>query len=192
MEEIDAAAQKPLQFKKLNEISMSMGTVIISVRSTEESLDKVRDTTFEILGKVQGKSSAEHNYWNNAKFLKTQTGLFTKKDLTPKDPKKPAELKRTLHAVTELHATLEKILDQSLTDRYIDANPYVREYNRYRNELFALLPDEDIGDILTELQTYVYIGDELTDVRSAKQLLVEVYLKTSQLMAYLENLLELG
>lgn len=77
-------------------------------------------------------------------------------------------------------------------DRYIDANPYVREYNRYRNELFALLPDEDIGDILTELQTYVYIGDELTDVRSAKQLLVEVYLKTSQLMAYLENLLELG
>lgn len=62
MEEIDAAAQKPLQFKKLNEISMSMGTVIISVRSTEESLDKVRDTTFEILGKVQGKSSAEHNY----------------------------------------------------------------------------------------------------------------------------------
>lgn len=62
MEEIDVAAQKPLQFKKLNEISMSMGTVIISVRSTEESLDKVRDTTFEILGKVQGKSSAEHNY----------------------------------------------------------------------------------------------------------------------------------
>jgi hypothetical protein len=62
MEEIDVAAQKPLQFKKLNEISMSMGTVIISVRSTEESLDKVRDTTFEILGKVQGKSSVEHNY----------------------------------------------------------------------------------------------------------------------------------
>lgn len=62
MDEIDVAAQKPLQFKKLNEISMSMGTVIISVRSTEESLDKVRDTTFEILGKVQGKSSVEHNY----------------------------------------------------------------------------------------------------------------------------------
>jgi hypothetical protein len=62
MEEIDIAPQKPLQFKKLNEISMSMGTVIISVRSTEESLDKVRDTTLEILGKVQGKSSVEHNY----------------------------------------------------------------------------------------------------------------------------------
>jgi hypothetical protein len=62
MDEIDVAAQKPLQFKKLNEISMSMGTVIISVRSTEESLDKVRDTTFEILGKVQGKSSVEHDY----------------------------------------------------------------------------------------------------------------------------------
>jgi len=39
-----------------------MGTVIISVRSTDESLDKVKDTTFEILGKVQGKSSVEHNY----------------------------------------------------------------------------------------------------------------------------------
>jgi hypothetical protein len=62
MEELDVAAQKPLQFKKLNEISMSMGTVIISVRSTDESLDKVRDTTFEIMEKVQGKSSVEHNY----------------------------------------------------------------------------------------------------------------------------------
>ncbi len=62
MEEIDVAAQKPLQFKKLNEISMSMGTVIVSVRSTDESLDKVRDTTFEILGKVQAKSAVEHNY----------------------------------------------------------------------------------------------------------------------------------
>ncbi|MGA3199714.1 MAG: hypothetical protein WCE82_04735 [Halobacteriota archaeon] len=41
---------------------MSIGTVIISVRSTDESLDKVRDTTFEILGKVQGKNALEHNY----------------------------------------------------------------------------------------------------------------------------------
>jgi hypothetical protein len=62
MEEIDVATQKPLQFKKLNEISMSMGTVIISVRSTDESLDKVRETTFEILGRVQEKSAVEHNY----------------------------------------------------------------------------------------------------------------------------------
>ena len=112
--------------------------------------------------------------------------------MTPKDPKTRAELERSLSAVTELHAKLEKILDQSLTDRYIDANPYVRQYNRYRNELFTLLPDEDIGDILTEMQTYAYTGDELTDIRSAKQLLVEVYLKTSQLLAHLENLLELG
>lgn len=123
--------------------------------------------------------------------MKTQTEFFTKKDLTPKDPKTQAELERTLRAVTELHAKLEKILDQSLTDRYIDANPYVKRYNRYRNELFALLPDEDIGEILTEMQTYVYTGDEITDVRNAKQLLVEVYLKTSQLTAHLENLLEL-
>ena len=62
MDEIDTAAEKPLQFKKINEVSMSFGTIIISVRSTEESLDKVRDTTFEILGKVQGKSALEHNY----------------------------------------------------------------------------------------------------------------------------------
>ena len=62
MDEIDIAAEKPLQFKKINEVSMSIGTVIISVRSTEEPLDKVKDTTFEILGRVQGKSSVEHNY----------------------------------------------------------------------------------------------------------------------------------
>ncbi len=62
MDEIDTAAEKPLQFKKINEVSMSFGTIIISVRSTDESLDKVRDTTFEILGKVQGKSPVEHNY----------------------------------------------------------------------------------------------------------------------------------
>ena len=62
MDEIDMAAEEPLQFKKINEVSMSMGTVIISVRSTDESLDKVKDTTFEILSKVQGKSSVEHNY----------------------------------------------------------------------------------------------------------------------------------
>jgi hypothetical protein len=62
MDEMDLAAEKPLQFKKINEVSMSIGTVIISVRSTDESLDKVKDTTFEILSKVQVKSSVEHNY----------------------------------------------------------------------------------------------------------------------------------
>ena len=62
MDEIDLAAEKPLQFKKINEVSMSIGTAIISVRSTDESLDKVKFTAFEILGKVQGKSSVEHNY----------------------------------------------------------------------------------------------------------------------------------
>jgi len=62
MDEIDIAAEKPLQFKKINEVSMSIGTVIISVRSTDESLDKVKDTTFEILSKVQQKNPIEHNY----------------------------------------------------------------------------------------------------------------------------------
>jgi uncharacterized lipoprotein YajG len=124
--------------------------------------------------------------------VKAQTGLFKKRDLTSKDPKTQAELEETLRAVTKLHATLEQILDQSLTNRYIDANPYVTKYNRCRNALFTLLPDEDISEIFTEMQTYVYSGDERTDVRKTKQLLVEVYLKTSQLMAHLENLLELG
>jgi hypothetical protein len=111
--------------------------------------------------------------------------------LTPKDPKTKTELEQTLRAVTELHAILERTLDQSLTKRYIDANPYVKKYNHYRNDLFSLLPNADIDDILAEMQTYSYTGDDRTDVPKAKQLLVEVYLKTSQLMAYLENLLEL-
>jgi len=57
MEEIDLATEKPAQFKKINEVSMSIGTVIISVRSTDESLDKVKDTTFEILARCKEKRS---------------------------------------------------------------------------------------------------------------------------------------
>jgi hypothetical protein len=38
---------------------------------------------------------------------------------------------------------------------------------------------------------YVYTGDDQADVTNVKQRLVEVYLKTSQLMAYLQNQLEL-
>jgi hypothetical protein len=67
----------------------------------------------------------------------------------------------------------------------------VKQYNHYRNELFSLLPNEDVADILTEMSYYVYTGDDRTDVTNVKQLLVEVYLKTSQLMAYLQNQLEL-
>ncbi len=62
MDEIDMAAEKHLHFKTINEVSMSIGTVIISVRSTDEPLDKVKDTTFEILEKVQSRSAVEHNY----------------------------------------------------------------------------------------------------------------------------------
>ena len=67
----------------------------------------------------------------------------------------------------------------------------VKEYNHYRNELFSLLPNEDVADILTEMSLYEYTGDDRTDVTNVKQLLVEIYLKTSQLMAYLQNQLEL-
>jgi hypothetical protein len=42
------------------------------------------------------------------------------------------------------------------------------------------------------MPTYIYTGEDATDVVKVKQLLVEVYLKNSQLMAHLQNLLELG
>jgi len=112
--------------------------------------------------------------------------------LTPIDPKTKAELEETLRGVTELYTLLEGTLDRSLTDRYIDVNQYIKKYNHFRNDLFSLLPDEDVGEILTDMSTYVYTGDDETDVGNVKQRLVEVYLKNSQLMAYLQNLLELG
>lgn len=112
--------------------------------------------------------------------------------MTTIDPKTKAELEKTLRGVTELCALLEGTLDRSLTDRYIDVNQYIKKYNHFRNDLFSLLPDEDVGEILTEMSTYVYTGDDETDVGNVKQGLVEVYLKNSQLMAYLQNLLELG
>jgi hypothetical protein len=112
--------------------------------------------------------------------------------LTSLGPKTSAELKKTLSGVAELCALLESTLDRSLTDRYIDVNQFIRRYNHYRNDLFSLLPDDDISEILSDISLYVYIGDDAVDVAAVKQLLVEVYLKNSQLMAYLQNLLELG
>ncbi len=108
------------------------------------------------------------------------------------EPRTKAELEKTLLGVNELYASLDGTLDRSLTEPYIDANQYVKQYNHYRNELFSLLPNEDVADILTEMSFYVYTGDDRTDVTNVKQLLVEVYLKTSQLMAYLQNQLEIG
>jgi muconolactone delta-isomerase len=58
--------------------------------------------------------------------------------------------------------------------------------------LFSLQLDDDLEEILTEMPTYIYTGEDATDVVKVKQLLVEVYLKNSQLMAHLQNLLELG
>jgi hypothetical protein len=54
-----------------------------------------------------------------------------------------------------------------------------------------LLDDEDIVDILTEMSPYTYTGDDRIDVMNTKQRLVEVYLRTTQLTAYLQALLEL-
>ncbi|MGZ4923349.1 MAG: hypothetical protein ACXV5H_05190 [Halobacteriota archaeon] len=108
------------------------------------------------------------------------------------DPKTKAELNKTLSEVTALCALLESTLDRSLTDPYIDVNKFIKKYNHFRNDLFLQRPDAEVDELLTEMPTYVYTGDDETDVASAKQLLVEVYLRNSQLMAYLQNLLELG
>ena len=108
------------------------------------------------------------------------------------EPRTRAELEKTLRGVNELHASLDGTLDRSLTEPHIDANQYVKQYNRYRNELFSLLSNEDVADILNEMPLYAYTGDDQIDVANVKQWLVEVYLKTSQLMAYLQNQLELG
>jgi hypothetical protein len=103
-----------------------------------------------------------------------------------------AALRKMLSGITELNALLESTLDRSLTKPYIDVNQFISKYNHFRNDLFLLQPDDDIKEMLTEMPTYVYTGDDAADVLKVKQLLVEVYLKNSQLMAYLQNLLELG
>ena len=108
------------------------------------------------------------------------------------EPRTKVELEKTLRGMNDLYASLESTLDRSLIEPHIDANRYVKRYNHYRNELFSLLPNEDIEDILTEMPLYIYTGDDRTDVANVKQQLVEVYLKTSQLVAYLQNQLELG
>lgn len=109
----------------------------------------------------------------------------------PTDPKTTTELRKTLSGITELCALLESTLDRSLTEPYIDANQFISKYNHFRNDLFLLQPDDVIEEMLTEMPTYVYTGDDAADVVNVKQLLVSVYLKNSQLMAYLQNLLEL-
>lgn len=111
--------------------------------------------------------------------------------MTPIGPNTKTKLKKTLSEVTELDALLESTLDRSLTDRYIDANQFITKYNHFRNDLFSLQPDDDVEEILTKLPIYIYTGDDATDIVAVKRLLVEVYLKNSQLMAYLQNLLEL-
>ena len=112
--------------------------------------------------------------------------------MTPTDSNIIARLKKTLSEVTELCALLESTLDRSLTNPYIDANKFITKYNHFRNDLFSLRPDDDLEGILTEIPTYIYTGEDAIDVVKVKQLLVDVYLKNSQLMAYLQNVLELG
>src|SRR5674476_1053611 len=76
MDEIDLAAEKPLQFKKINEVSMSIGTAIISVRSTDEALDKVKDTAFKILGRYKKKVPSNITTKQNSFLLHIRSFCF--------------------------------------------------------------------------------------------------------------------
>jgi len=107
------------------------------------------------------------------------------------NPKNRVRLEQLLSKITEFEGLLDSTLDNSLTNPFIDSNRYVKQYNDYLREILSLLDDEDIVDILTEMSPYAYTGDDRIDVMNTKQRLVEVYLKTRQLTAYLQALLEL-
>ncbi len=105
--------------------------------------------------------------------------------------KDKARLERCLQEASELEQRLDRILDRSLTEPHIDPNKYIKQYNSLLNAS-ALHDDERVGDIFTEMPLYAFTGDDRTDVINAKQRLVEVYLRSTQLVAYLEAALELG
>jgi len=95
---------------------MSFGTIIISVRSTDESLDKVRDTTFEILGKVQGKPRQNTITRRNACVCGRGRLFYTNlvNELGADGTETKAELEKTLRGVNELYTSLDGTLDRSL------------------------------------------------------------------------------
>ncbi len=105
--------------------------------------------------------------------------------------KHKAEFEKCLREAVELERRLEDVLDQSLTEPYIDPNQYIQRYNTLRNASVRLREDETVEDIFSEMSPYEFTGDDRTDVVNTKQRLVEVYLRCTQLVAYLETVLEL-
>ncbi len=106
--------------------------------------------------------------------------------------KNKAEFEECLREASELERRLEKVLDRSLTEPHIDPNQYIREYNTVLRASLRLHKNWPVEDIFSEMSLYEFTGDDRTDVANAKQRLVEVYLKSTQLVAFLETALELG
>ncbi len=108
------------------------------------------------------------------------------------DLKRKAEFEECLREASKLEQLLEDVLDRSLTEPHIDPNQYIRQYNTLLRGITRLHEDDMVDDIFSEMSLYEFTGDDRTDVANAKQRLVEVYLRSSQLVAYLEAVLELS
>ncbi|MGZ4930711.1 MAG: hypothetical protein ACXV48_06960 [Halobacteriota archaeon] len=105
--------------------------------------------------------------------------------------KKIPEFEECLREASELEQRLESTLDRSLTEPHIDPNQYIRQYNRLVRLTVHLQEDEVVEDIFNEMSLYEFTGDNRTDIATTKQRLLEVYLRVTQLVAYLETTLEL-
>lgn len=102
------------------------------------------------------------------------------------------EFEECRREASELEQRLERALDRSLTEPHIDPNQYISQYNRLVRLIVHLHEDEVVEDIFDEMSPYEFTGDDRTDVINTKQRLVGVYLRVTQLVAYLETTLELG
>ncbi len=102
------------------------------------------------------------------------------------------EFETCLRKASELEQRLETVVDRSLTEPHIDPNQYIRQYNALLRTCLHVHEDEPVEDIFNEMSLYEYTGDDRTDIALTKQRLVEVYLRSTQLVAYLETKLELG
>ncbi len=105
--------------------------------------------------------------------------------------KHKAEFEKCLHQALELENRLEALLDRSLTEPHIDPNRYIRQYNALLRASLRLHEGGQVPDIFSEMSLYQLTGDDTTDVVNTKQRLVEVYLRSAQLVAYFQTLLEL-
>lgn len=106
--------------------------------------------------------------------------------------KNKAEFEKCLHEASELERCLERVLDRSLTEPHIDPNQYIRQFNAVLRASLRLHENGPVEDIFSEMSLYEFTGDDRSDVANTKQRLVEAYLRSTQLVAYLETALELG